>query len=116
MSAHNKIDYLEMPTTNMEATKAFFAEVFEWMFMDHGPEYASFLGEGINGGFYATDKSMSTRHGSALVVLYSKDLEASQRLIEQHCGKITKPTFSFPGGRRFHFEDPTGNEFAVWSE
>lgn len=116
MSAHNKIDYLEMPTTDMEATKAFFAEVFEWMFMDYGPEYSSFLGEGMNGGFYASDKVMSTANGSALVVLYSKSLEQTQGKVEAEGGKIIKPIFTFPGGRRFHFTDPTGNEYAVWSE
>ena len=100
----------------MAATKAFFTTAFGWSFIDYGPEYASFADEGIDGGFYKSDLTASTQTGSALIVLYSSDLEQTQAKVERAGGSIIKPIFSFPGGRRFHFGDPNGNEYAVWSE
>lgn len=105
-----------MPARNISATKAFFSKVFDWKFIDYGPDYCSFVNEGMDGGFYKADLTMSTEQGSALVVLYSADLEKTQAEVKAAGGKIIKPVFSFPGGRRFHFSDPNGNEFAVWSE
>jgi predicted enzyme related to lactoylglutathione lyase len=116
MTKHNKINYIEIPTKNMAATKTFFTEVFAWPFVDYGPDYCSFSGQGVDGGFFKSDLVVSTNNGSPLIVLYSKGLELTQENIEQAGGKIIKPIFSFPGGRRFHFTDPNGNEFAVWSE
>ena len=116
MTKNNKINYIEIPARNIGATKAFFSEVFGWSFVDYGPEYSSFTAQGVDGGFFKSDLVVSTKNGSPLIVLYSDSLEATQEKIEKADGKIIKPIFSFPGGRRFHFGDPNGNEFAVWSE
>ncbi|MEL7358823.1 MAG: VOC family protein [Cyanobacteria bacterium J06560_6] len=116
MSRHQKIDYVEFPTTDIAATKAFFTEVFGWTFEDFGEEYTAFYDEGLNGGFFQSDLTVSTDKGSALVVFYSDILETTQAKIKQAGGTINKPIFSFPGGRRFHFISPSGNEFAVWAD
>lgn len=116
MSEHEKINYVEYPAKDMEATKTFFTAVFGWSFVDYGPDYMSFSNAGLDGGFYKSDLSASTESGSALVVFYSNELEQTQTKIEEAGGSIIKPAFSFPGGRRFHFSDPNGNEFAVWSD
>ncbi len=114
MNATNdrRIDYIEFPATDLEKTKLFYYTVFGWKFEDYGPEYASFHDGRLSGGFRKEKKIKST---GPLIVLYSSDLEALQRRIILADGKITKPTFEFPGGRRFHFSDPNGNELAVWS-
>ena len=116
MNEHEKINYVEFPATDLAKTKAFFSKVFAWTFHDFGPEYCAFFGAGLKGGFYQSDLSATTASGSALIVFYSKDLEATLAKIELNSGQVVKPIFSFPGGRRFHFSDPSGNEFAVWSE
>tara|TARA_B100001059_G_scaffold109513_1_gene109563 strand:+ start:304 stop:651 length:348 start_codon:yes stop_codon:yes gene_type:complete len=115
MTQNNKINYIEIPAQNIAATKDFFSDVFGWSFIDYGPEYCSFIGQGVDGGFFKSDLVV-TKNGSPLIVLYSNELKATQDKIEKAGGKIIKPTFSFPGGRRFHFNDPNENEFAVWSE
>ena len=116
MGKHEKINYVEFPSTDIEATKAFFSAVFGWEFTDYGPEYTAFSNQGIDGGFYRSDVTLSTENGSALIVFYSEDLEQTLSKIENAGGSIIKPIFSFPGGRRFHFGDPNGNEYAVWSD
>jgi len=116
MNKHEKINYVEFPAKNIDATKAFFTTVFGWSFIDYGPEYTAFSNEGINGGFFKSDLSVSTENGSALIIFYSKEIEKTQSKIEKAGGRIIKPIFSFPGGRRFHFGDPNGNEYAVWSD
>lgn len=118
MPHHHKIDYIEAPSRDIAATKRFFTTVFDFSFTDYGPDYASF-GEdtaGINGGFFRADAVAYTERGSALVVLYSDSLEDTERQVRAAGGKISKPIFSFPGGRRFHFHEPGGSEFAVWGE
>lgn len=116
MSEHEKLDYVEYPAANMAATRAFFSEAFGWTFEEFGPDYCAFSQQGLDGGFYRSELYSSTRNGSALLVFYSTDLEATMAKIEQAGGRIEKPIFSFPGGRRFHFCEPSGNEFAVWSD
>ena len=116
MNEHEKINYVEFPAKNIEATKKFFTTIFGWSFIDYGPEYTAFSNEGIDGGFFQSELSASTENGSVPVVFYSKDLEHTQAKIESAGGSIIKPIFSFPGGRRFHFSDPNGNEYAVWSD
>ncbi len=118
MSAHKKINYLEFPSKDLHKTKSFFSTVFNWQFEDYGPEYCAFSGEaaGINGGFYLSELSSSTINGSMLTVIYSRDINHTEQEIKQAGGLIIKPVFNFPGGVRFHFEDPNGNEYAVWSE
>lgn len=116
MHEHEKINYIEFPSRDIEKTRNFFTTVFGWSFVDYGPEYTAFSNEGINGGFYKSDLSVSTDNGSALVVFYSNNLEQTLSKIEAAGGTIIKPIFSFPGGRRFHFSDPNGNEYAIWSD
>ncbi|HSG43511.1 MAG TPA: VOC family protein [Anaerolineales bacterium] len=116
MPTHNQINYIEMPATDISATKKFFGDVFGWEFVDYGPDYISFKNDSVDGGFFISDLKASTTTGSVLVVLYSTELENTQSKVEASGGTIIKPIFSFPGGRRFHFTDPNGNEFAVWSE
>lgn len=90
--------------------------MFDWSFEDYGPEYTSFSDSGIAGGFYSSDLHARVETGGALLVLYSNDLEHTYSEVVKCGGKILKEIFSFPGGRRFHFSEPSGNEFAVWSE
>ena len=116
MNQHEKINYVEFPAKDIQLTKQFFSQVFGWQFQDYGPEYIAFSDQGINGGFYQAPLRSSTANGAALIVFYSQDLEATQDKIEKANGVIVKPIFSFPGGHRFHFTEPCGNEFAVWSE
>lgn len=116
MSDHEKINYVEFPAKDLEKVKSFFIDVFGWVFTDYGPEYTSFTNAGFNGGFYKSELSASCNNGSALIVLYSKELEVTQSKIIKAGGHIEKPIFYFPGGRRLHFLDPNGNEYAVWSE
>lgn len=116
MNKHETINYLELPATDIKSTKKFFETVFNWSFEDYGHEYTAFSTENMEGGFYKSDKKSSTENGATLIVFYSSDLEATQSKIQENGGLITKPIFSFPGGRRFHFAEPSGNELAVWSE
>ncbi|MEH6471131.1 MAG: VOC family protein [Halopseudomonas sp.] len=116
MNHHEKINYLEFPARDLEATKTFFSTVFDWSFEDYGPDYCAFANAGIDGGFFRSELSASTEQGSALVVFYSQALEATQAKVEKAGGQLLKPIFDFPGGRRFHFSDPSGNEYAVWSD
>ncbi|WP_411358664.1 VOC family protein [Pseudidiomarina salilacus] len=109
------INYIELPATNIEATKKFFADAFGWSFVDYGPDYAAIQDAGLDGGFFRSDLKATTAQGSALVVLYSAELEQAQKQVEQAGGTVTKPIFDFPGGRRFHFTCPSGNEYAIWS-
>ena len=116
MDDHEKINYVEYPALDIKATKAFFIKAFGWTFEDFGPEYTSFSDSGIAGGFYKSELSARVEIGSALIVLYSKKLESTYSKVVDAGGVILKQIFPFPGGRRFHFSEPSGNEFAVWSE
>lgn len=108
-----RIDYIEFPATDIEATKTFYAAVFGWTFTDYGPEYTSFQDGRLAGGFALAPEVTA---GGPLVVLYAVDLEATQAGVRKHSGRIVREIFEFPGGRRFHFADPSGNELAVWSD
>ena len=116
MKKTGKINYVEIPARDLEATKRFFADAFGWTFVDYGPEYVAIENAGLDCGFFKSDSVATTNAGSVLVVLFSTDLEATLEKVEMSGGKIVKDIFSFPGGRRFHFSDPSGNEYAVWSE
>ena len=116
MNIHEKINYVEFPAINIKEAKNFFSKAFGWEFTDYGPDYTAFSNEGLDGGFFKSDLNASTKKGSALIILYSNELEKTQSKIENAGGSIIKPVFSFPGGRRFHFTDPNGNEYAVWSD
>lgn len=112
MREDGKLDYLEMPGGDLAATKAFYAEAFGWSFQDYGPTYAAF-DQGLDGGFDA-DAAEATK--TPLPVLYAHDLEAMADKVTAAGGALTRAIYAFPGGRRFHFRDPAGNELAVWSE
>lgn len=117
MNKHQTINYLEYAARDLSKTKAFFVAVFNWQFEDYGPEYTAFTDlAGFTGGFYKADLSSSSDHGAALTVFYSTDLPSTLESIKRAGGEIVKPIFSFPGGQRFHFTEPSGNEFAVWSD
>lgn len=109
------IDYIEMPARDFDAVEAFYSQVFGWTFVDWGPEYRAFNDGRLDGGFYKSDACSDTATGAVLVIFKTDDLEAKQRAVEAAGGTIVKPIFSFPGGRRFQFSDPSGNELAVWS-
>ena len=112
MREDGKLDYLEMPGGDLPRLKAFYASAFGWKFVDYGPDYAAFS-EGLDGGFDANRREVSP---APLPVLYAHDLEAMQARVEQAGATVIKPIYAFPGGRRFHFRDPAGNELAIWSE
>jgi len=116
MNLHEKINYVELPAKDLAGTKAFFESVFGWSFVDYGPEYTAFENQGLDGGFFKSELAPSTEKGAALIVFYSNQLEATLAKVEKAGGSILRPIFSFPGGRRFHFTEPSGNEFAVWGE
>lgn len=116
MNEHEKLNYVEFPSSDLQSTKAFFKKAFNWSFVDYGPEYTAFSGQGLDGGFFRANLHSSTDNGAALLVFYSDNLEGTLAKVTEAGGKIIKPIFSFPGGRRFHFTEPSGNEFAVWSE
>lgn len=109
----NHINYVEFKAHDLEKTKEFYSACFGWDFTDYGPTYIAFSESGILGGFEKTEDKIVN---GALVVLYHKNLEEIKSHIISVGGKITIDIFSFPGGRRFHFEDPSGNDLAIWSE
>lgn len=112
---HHKINYVEFPAKDLKATEQFFERVFDWRFVYYGPEYMSFQEAGLDGGFFHSTQTSIASKGSALVVLYSDALEKTLEQVQAAGGIITQEIFSFPGGRRFHFTEPSGNELAVWS-
>lgn len=116
MKETGKINYVELPSRDLEVTKSFFSAAFGWSFVDYGPEYVAIEDAGLDGGFFKSDKVATTSNGSVLVVLYSATLEETLEKVKSAGGTIVQDIFSFPGGRRFHFTDPNGNEYAVWSE
>jgi len=111
---NNNINYIEFPLVKNAETKQFYATVFGWEFTDWGPNYISFTGAGVEGGFNGEDKAPVTKPG-VLVVLYADDLAIKLAEVKEAGGRILKPIYEFPGGRRFHFQDPNGTELAVWS-
>lgn len=116
MDNNGKINYVEMPSRDIESTKRFFAAAFGWSFVDYGPDYVALENAGLDGGFFKSDQVATTANGSVLVVLYSAALTDTLAQVKAAGGSIVQDIFEFPGGRRFHFTDPSGNEFAVWSE
>jgi predicted enzyme related to lactoylglutathione lyase len=116
MHQHEKLNYVEYPASHIKATQKFFESVFDWSFVDYGPDYIAFTNQGLDGGFYKSSQASSTENGAALLIFYSNNLEATEAKIKSAGGIINKSIFAFPGGRRFHFKEPSGNEFAVWSD
>jgi predicted enzyme related to lactoylglutathione lyase len=111
--ADYSIDYIELHVSAVASTKKFYRDAFGWSFQDYGPDYAAFENANVSGGITNGPVSAS---GAPLVILYASKLEEAQARVEKSGGKIVKPIFSFPGGRRFHFADPAGNELAIWSD
>jgi predicted enzyme related to lactoylglutathione lyase len=110
---NNHINYVEFPANDLEQTKDFYQRAFGWSFIDYGPEYVAISEAGLDGGFY---KTAAPVQNGALVILYHTELNEVKEKIMAAGGQISKDIFSFPGGRRFHFLDPSGNELAVWSD
>ncbi|MFA7262815.1 MAG: VOC family protein [Caulobacter sp.] len=113
MREDGKIDYVEFPATAIPAVKAFYSAAFGWTWVDYGPDYAAFGDAAVDGGF---NGDASEAPAKPLVVLYAHDIEGMLAKVTSAGGVVVKPIFAFPGGRRFHFTDPSGNELAVWSE
>ena len=111
-SQDRTIDYVEFTVSDIARSKEFYGRAFGWSFTDYGPDYCEFSDGHMKGGFDAT---APVRSGGPLVVLYGTDLAETLSRIETAGGKIVKPIFDFPGGRRFHFTDPDGYELAVWT-
>ena len=107
------INYVEFKTRNLQETKDFYSGLFGWEFKDYGPSYTAFSKSGLEGGFELSEENVTN---GALIVLYHENLSILQEQILKAGGEISKEIFSFPGGRRFHFTDPSGNELAVWSD
>lgn len=108
------INYIELPVTDMAASKSFYSQAFGWEYIDYGPSYAAFTGAGIDGGFDGDTERKPSGNG-ALVVLLDNELEACLARVKAAGAEISIPIFDFPGGRRFHFTDPSGNDLAVWA-
>jgi predicted enzyme related to lactoylglutathione lyase len=111
MTQNNHINYIEFYANDLDKIKEFYSSVFNWKFTDYGPQYTGFSNAGLEGGFEKTEKPITN---GVLVVLYHKDLEETHKKVIEAGGKITKEIFSFPGGKRFQFTDPSGNELSVW--
>lgn len=116
MSNENRIDYIEIPATDPAVAQAFFEALFGWQFEDYGPDYRSFSDGSLAGGFYRSDTAAAVSNGSVLVVFFCAELEQAVTRVTDAGGTVVKDIFSFPGGRRFHFQDPCGNEYAIWSD
>lgn len=116
MPVHETINYVEFPAHDLSAIKSFFEKAFDWQFTDYGTDYCAFSNQGLDGGFYRADKRSEASKGAALIVFYSLDIDATQDKVLAAGGTLSTPQFDFPGGRRFHFTDPCGNEYAVWSD
>ena len=115
-SLPSTIDYVEMPSRDLPATKQFFAALFGWSFQDYGPDYAAFDDGRMTGGFFAAEEIWSSAAGCPLIVFYSGELEMSRADVVRLGAELTKDIFDFPGGRRFQFRAPGSGEFAIWSD
>ncbi len=112
---HHEIDYIEFGVTDMAEAQRFYAAAFDWEFTDYGPDYAGIRKrQGGEAGGLRVQSDVTA--GGPLVILYSDDLEGTLARVREAGGQISQEIFAFPGGRRFHFRDPSGNELAVWSD
>jgi len=116
MPTDQRIDYVEFPAADFDAVEAFYTKTFGWSFTDYGPEYRAFNDGQLDGGIFKSELCSTTAGGAALVIMYAADLGATQDKVVANGGTICKEIFSFPGGRRFQFLDPHGNELGVWSD
>ena len=109
---NNHIDYVEFAAADLGAFKKFYGEAFGWTFQDWGPDYVSFEGAGLQGGARGGETPVT---GSTTVILYADDIDATEKAVVKAGGVITAH-HDFPGGRRFHFTDTSGNSQAVWTK
>jgi uncharacterized protein len=110
---HHSIDYIELTVTDLPAATRFYTAAFGWRFNEYGPGYAGIQGNGREVGGLRVDTKVTA--GSPLVLLYSQDLETTLAAVRAAGGRVVQEPYGFPGGRRFHFSDPSGNELGVWS-
>lgn len=103
------LNYVEFASPKLEQTQAFFTEAFGWEYIDYGPDYKDVQGAGLGGGI----ERAALR--APLAVIETDDLEAMLARVKAAGGQITQEIFAFPGGRRFQFTEPGGNELAVWT-
>ena len=114
---HHGFDYIEIPTNDIDASEAFYRSAFGWAFNAYGPGYLGIVtADGREAGGISLSGEPTRGGGGPLVVLFSDDLDATHDAVIAAGGAITHETFVFPGGRRFHFTDPTGNELGVWGD
>jgi predicted enzyme related to lactoylglutathione lyase len=111
-----RLDYVEFATRDVAAASKFYSAAFGWTFTDYGPDYTSFSDGRLNGGFFAAPADGRPTSTNPLIVIYATKLEDAEARVKKAGGKIVKPAFEFPGGRRFQFTDPTGLQLAVWSD
>ena len=114
MRSENRIDYIEIPVTDPGKARDFFTKLMGWQFQEWGEDYISFNDGNMDGGFRRADRPAPAT--GVLVVFFSTDLERDYDRVVELGASISQEIFSFPGGRRFHFLDPSGNELAVWAE
>ena len=110
------IDYIEVPSRDVGKSRDFFTALFGWRFTDYGPDYTSFEDGRISGGFFRSAKVSKTEDGATIAVIYVEQLEEAKAEVIKLGGEISRDIFSFPGGRRFHFLEPGGSEFALWTD
>jgi predicted enzyme related to lactoylglutathione lyase len=108
-----RIDYIEFTVADIARSRDFYGSAFGWRFTDYGPDYCEFGDGRLTGGFA---RGTPAAPGGPLVILYATDLDDTQQRLEQAGARIVRPAYAFPGGRRFHFQDPDGYELAVWSK
>ncbi|MEU3017762.1 MULTISPECIES: VOC family protein [unclassified Nocardiopsis] len=113
---HHVIDYVELPVTDLEEAKRFYAEAFGWTFNDYGPGYAGIRSPDGASEVGGLNPAGEVRGGGPFVLLYSEDLDRSIAAVEGAGGRVLQGPYAFPGGRRFHFADPSGNELGVFAD
>lgn len=116
MPIDRQIHYLELPARDLAEVRQFYGSTFGWSFTEYGDEYLAFNDGFIDGGFYKSEVSSSYADGAPLIIFYAKELEQMLETVRSNGGKIAREIYAFPGGRRFHFTDPHGNELAIWSD
>ena len=116
MPENLKLDYIELPANDFDAVQKFYEQCFDWKFTDYGAEYRAFTDGKLDGGFYRSELKSTTAAGSVLVVIYAVNLEDALATVVANGGLVVRDIISFPGGRRFQFADPCGNELAIWSD
>lgn len=116
MNEHHSISYIELGVTDLEAARSFFEAAFGWEFNDYGPSYCGIRSCDGSGEVGGLDAGSAPSDVGPLILIFSKDLEASAEAVKEAGGTIAVPPYGYPGGRRFEFLDPSGNRLGVFSE